>query len=256
MQPSLNRSMPVPRKNCWQMTEATGAKDPQAMQRLLFGALWDANAARDESQAFVIERFGEADGIGFVDETGFLMKGTKSVGVKRQYCGTAGKIENCQVGVFLMYCTGRGYTFLNRRLYLPEEWCRDRERRREACVTDEVIFQTKLQLAIQMLEHAWARGVPMKWVAADEIHGDDTRVRDRVTRAGKKYVLVVSANTPVWREHQLVVAPAKGQRGRPRKEPRLLSMQFLKCESQTAKYGLREGSATWVKRCFGCRQVY
>ena len=125
---------PVTRKNCWQMAEATGAKDPQAMQRLLFGALWDADAVRDELQTFIVERFGEEDGIGIVDETGFLKKGTKSVGVKRQYCGTAGKIENCQVGVFVTYYTNRGYTFLDRRLYLPKEWCEDRERRREGHV--------------------------------------------------------------------------------------------------------------------------
>ena len=212
---------PVPRKNCWQMAEAMGDKDPQAMQRLLFGAQWDADAVRDELQAFVIERFGEADGIGIVDETGFLKKGTKSVGVKRQYSGTAGKIENCQIGVFLTYCTGRGYTFLDRRLYLPEEWCQDPARRREAYVPEKVTFQTKSQLAIQMLEHAWAQGVPMEWVAGDEIYGDDTRLRDRVAQGRKKYVLAVSANTPVWRERQAVVAPGKGQRGRPRKEPRL-----------------------------------
>jgi SRSO17 transposase len=215
---------PVPRKNCWQMAEAMGDKDPQAMQRLLFGAQWDADAVRDELQTFVIERFGEADGIGIVDETGFLKKGTKSVGVKRQYSGTAGKIENCQIGVFLAYRTGHGCTFLDRRLYLPEEWCQDRERRREAHVPDEVVFRTKSQLAIQMLEHAWGRGVPMKWVTGDEIYGDDTRVRDRVAKAGKKYVLAVAANTPVWRERQPVVWPEAtftGQRGRPRKEPRL-----------------------------------
>ena len=177
---------PVARKNCWQMAEALGQKNPQAMQRLLFGAEWDADAVRDELQAFVIERFGEADGIGIVDETGFLKKGTKSVGVKRQYCGTAGKIENCQIGVFLTYCSRRGYTFLDRRLYLPEEWCQDRERRRGARVPEQVVFQTKSQLAIQMLEHAWKRGVPMEWVTGDEIYGDDTRVRDRVAQAGKK----------------------------------------------------------------------
>lgn len=214
---------PVTRKNCWQMAEVTGARDPQAMQRLLFGARWDADAMHDELQAFVIERFGEVDGIGIVDETGFLKKGTKSVGVKRQYCGTAGKIDNCQIGVFLTYCAGRGYTFLDRRLYLPEEWCEDRERRREACVPDKAMFRTKSQLAIQMLEHAWARGVPMRWVTGDEVYGDNTRVRDRIAQAGKKYVLAVSANTPVWRGRQPVVAPFKGQRGRPRKKPRLAS---------------------------------
>ena len=212
---------PVPRKNCWQMAEALGNKDPQAMQRLLFGAQWDADAVRDALQMFVIERFGAGDGIGIVDETGFLKKGTKSVGVKRQYSGTAGKIENCQIGVFLTYCTGRGYTFLDRRLYLPEEWGQDPDRRREACVPEKVTFQTKSQLAMQMLEHAWAQGVPMEWVAGDEIYGNDTQLRDRLAQAGKKYVLAVSSNTPVWRERQPVVAPFKGQRGRPRKEPRL-----------------------------------
>jgi len=212
---------PVQRKNCWQMAEATGARDPQALQRLLFGAEWDADAVRDELQMFVVERFGAADGIGIVDETGFLKKGTKSVGVKRQYCGTAGKIENCQVGVFLAYCTPRGYTFLDRRLYLPQEWCQDEKRRREARVPDEVTFQTKMQLAAQMLEHAWARGVPMEWVTGDEIYGDDVKLRDLVARARKKYVLAVSVNTPVWREYQPVVAPTKGQRGRPCKKPRL-----------------------------------
>ena len=212
---------PVPRKNFWQMAEAVGDNDPQAMQRLLFGALWDADAVRDELQGFVVERFGEADGIGIVDETGFLKKGTKSVGVKRQYSGTAGKVENCQIGVFLTYCTGRGNTFLDRRLYLPAEWCQDGKRRRGARVPEEVVFQTKPQLAIQMLEHAWARGVPMEWVTGDEIYGDDTRVRDRVAQAGKKYVLAVSANTPVWRERQAVVTPLPGQRGRPGKKPRL-----------------------------------
>jgi SRSO17 transposase len=212
---------PVPRKNCWQMAEVMGDKDPQGMQRLLFGAQWDADAVCDELQAFVIERFGEGEGIGIVDETGFLKKGTKSVGVKRQYCGTAGKIENCQVGVFVTYCTRRGYTFLDRRLYLPEEWCQDWERRQEARVPDEVPFQTKSRLAMEMLEHAWARGVPMRWVTGDEVYGDDTLLRDWVDEAGKRYVLAVSASTPVWREGQPVVAPGKGQRGRPRKRVRL-----------------------------------
>jgi SRSO17 transposase len=191
------------------------------MQRLLFGALWDADAVRDELQAFVIERFGEADGIGIVDETGFLKKGIKSVGVKRQYCGTAGKIENCQIGVFLTYCSSRGYTFLDRRLYLPKEWCEDRGRRREARVAEKVIFQTKPQLAIQMLEHAWARGVPMRWVSGDETYGDDTRLRDWVAQAGRKYVLAVSANRLVWRERQPVAGSFNSHQVRARKEPRL-----------------------------------
>lgn len=150
-----------------------------------------------------------------------MKKGTKSAGVKRRYCGTAGKIENCQVGVFLTYCTRRGYTFLDRRLYLPQEWVQDLVRRQAARVPEEVAFQTKPQLAAQMLTHAWARNVPMEWVTGDEMYGDDVTLRDLIARAGKKYVLSVSANTPVWREAQPVVAPFKGKTGRPRKKPRL-----------------------------------
>ena len=143
--------------------------------------------------------------------------------MKRQYCGTAGKVTNCQVGVFLSYRTRNGYTFLDRRLYLPEEWCQDWGRRREAHVPDEVAFGTKPQLAIEMLEHAWERGVPMKWIAADAVYGDDTRFRDRVAGAGKQYVLAVSVNTPVWRERQPVEVCLSSKRGRPRTQPRLAS---------------------------------
>jgi SRSO17 transposase len=203
------------------MAEAMGDKDPQALQRLLFGACWDADAVRDELQDFVVERLGEEDGIVVVDETGFLKKGTKSVGVKRQYSGTAGKIENCQVGVFLTYCTRCGHTFLDRRLYLPQEWCNDGERRREARVPNDIVFQTKSKLAVQMLERAWERGIPTAWVTGDEVYGDDTRLRDAVARVGKKYVLAVSSSTPVWRERPPVIAPTKGRTGRPRKKPRL-----------------------------------
>lgn len=212
---------PVQRKNCWQMAEATGARDPQGLQRLLFGAEWDADAVRDELQAFVVERFGATNGIGVVDETGFLKKGIKSVGVKRQYSGTAGKVENCQVGVFLTYCTSRGYTFLDRRLYLPQEWCEDAERRQEAHVPDKVTFQTKPQLAGRMLKHAWAQGVPMEWVTGDEVYGDSVDLRDLVASAEKKYVLAVSQSTPAWRERQPVIEPTKGKTGRPRQKARL-----------------------------------
>jgi len=199
---------PVGRKNCWQMAEVVGKPGPQPLQRLLYSAHWDADATRDELQQFVIERFGVPGGIGILDETGFLKKGPQSVGVKRQYSGTAGKIENCQVGVFLTYFTRQGYTFLDRRLYLPREWCTDGERRRAAQVPDEVTFQTKPELAVAMLKHAWAQGVPMAWVTGDEVYGNAPTVRDAVARAGKKYVLAVAANTPVWRECVLRAAPA------------------------------------------------
>jgi SRSO17 transposase len=168
-----------------------------------------------------VERFGDRGGIGVVDETGFLKKGTKSVGVKRQYSGTAGKRENCQVGVFLSYFNGRSYAFLDRRLYLPEEWCIDWERRQEARVPDDVGFKKKPRLALEMLEHAWSQGVPMAWVTGDEVYGNAPYLRDAIAGASKTYVLAVSSTTPVWQERPPVEEPGKGPMGRPREKLRL-----------------------------------
>lgn len=207
---------PVQRKNGWQLAEAMGDGDPQKMQRLLYQASWDVDAVRDELQRFVIERFGAPDGIGVIDDTGFLKKGVKSVGVARQYSGTAGKIENCQIGVFLTYTTVKGHTFLDRRLYLPEGWCEDADRRREAGVPEDVTFQTKTELAISTLEHAWANGVPMPWVTGDERYGDAVPVRRAIEKAHRCYVLAVSSTTAVWTGQPAVVAPGKGPTGRPR----------------------------------------
>jgi len=212
---------PVRRKNCWQMAEAVGEKDPQQMQRLLYSAQWDEEGVRDELQRFVVERFGDEAGIGVVDETGFLKKGSKSVGVKRQYSGTAGKVENSQVGVFLTYFARGGHTFLDRRLYLPKEWCADEERRREAQVPEDVRFQTKPEQAVEMLEHAWEQGVPMAWVTGDEVYGDAPYLRDAVSRAGKGYVLAVSCHTPVWRYLPSREEAGVGIAGQPRTTPRL-----------------------------------
>ena len=170
---------------------------------------------------FTIEVFGEEDGIGVVDETGFIKRGKHSVGVKRQYSGTAGKVENCQIGTFLSYATTKGHVFLDRRLYLPEEWCNDAERREQAKVPEDVVFQTKPEQAMAMLEHAWQAGVPMRWVAGDEVYGDSTKLRDLVTRYERWYVLTVRTPTPVWIERPQVVEPEPQERGRPRTKVRL-----------------------------------
>jgi len=192
---------PVQRKNGWQLAEAVGDATPDRTERLLYKARWDSDKARDELQRFVVETLGHPDGIGVVDETGFLKKGTKSVGVKRQYTGTAGKVENCQVGVFLVYVAPKGQTFLDRRLYLPREWCEDAERRREAKIPDDVTFKTKPELAAEMLKHAWEQGVPMLWVTGDEVYGNSTQFRDAIkAEEGHYYVLAVASNTPVWAE--------------------------------------------------------
>jgi SRSO17 transposase len=212
---------PVDRKNGWQLAEAIGDRIPDSTQRLLYLSRWEADEARDELEQYVIEVFGEAEGIGVVDETGFIKKGQHSVGVKRQYSGTAGKIENCQVGTFLSYVTSRGSVLLDRRLYLPEEWCNDPERRAQAKVPAEVVFQTKPQQAGEMLEHAWAQGVPMRWVTGDAVYGDAPELRTVISAAGRWYVLGVRQHTPVWLERPAVEAPGPGAQGRPRTKARL-----------------------------------
>src|SRR5215217_5517958 len=163
----------VERKNGWQLAEHLGETGPQGMQRLLNAADWDVDAVRDDLRSYVSEHLGEPAGVLIVDETGFLKKGTKSVGVQRQYSGTAGRIENCQIGVFLGYASPQGRAFLDRELYLPQAWARDGERRQEAGVPDAVTFATKPQLAQRMLARAFAAGVPATWVSGDEIYGDD-----------------------------------------------------------------------------------
>src|SRR5712691_2479889 len=209
------------RKNSWQVAEAVGDRIPDRMQRLLYRVPWDADAARDRLQQFVIETFADPEGIGVVDETGFLKKGKKSVGVARQYTGTAGKRENSQVATILSYATKDAHVFLDRALYLPEEWARDRVRRAEAHVPEEVRFATKSQQAIAMLERAWEHGVPMRWVTGDEVYGDAPRLRETIQAHGRFYVLAVSANTRVWTERPEVEEPAEQTGGRPRLAPRV-----------------------------------
>ena len=168
---------PVERKNGWQLAEQAGNATPDGVQRLLYNYRWDADLVRDDLKNYVIGHLADADAVLVVDETGFLKKGNKSVGVQRQYSGTAGRIENSQIGVFLAYACGKGRALLDRELYLPQVWTEDRERRREAGVPEEVAFRTKPQLAQLMLERAVESGVPFGWVAGDEVYGSDRNLR-------------------------------------------------------------------------------
>ncbi len=188
----------VERKNGWQLAAAIGETDPNGTQRLLYEAQWDEEAVRDELERFVTAYLGDADGILVLDETGFLKKGTKSVGVKRQYSGTAGKVENCQIGVFLAYRGSRGYGLLDRRLYLPREWAEDAERRTAAGVPQPVGFATKPDLAQAMLTQAWQLGVPGRWVTGDEVYGSDPGLRRAVEQHHWGYVLAVRSTEPLW----------------------------------------------------------
>jgi SRSO17 transposase len=190
---------PVTRKNGWQLAEAMGEADPNGVQRLLFGARWDADAVVTELQTVVMESFGDpVDGVLVIDETGFLKKGTHSVGVARQYSGTAGKVENCQIGVFLTYASARGATFLDRRLYLPESWATDPKRRTAAHVPETISFQTKPQLALAMLTAAFAHGVQAGWVTADSVYGSDRALWLWLARRRQPFVLGVRSSERVW----------------------------------------------------------
>ncbi len=190
---------PVQRKNGWQLAEAIGDRDPNGVQRLLTRARWDEDAVRDELARCVFETVGDPEaGIFVLDETGFLKKGSHSVGVARQYTGTAGKVENCQIGVFLAYVGVGGTAFLDRRLYLPEHWARDATRRAAAGVPESVCFQTKTQLGRAMLTHAWSLGVRGGWVSGDEVYGRDGAFRRWLTQHGMPAVLTVASNERVW----------------------------------------------------------
>jgi SRSO17 transposase len=192
----------VERKNGWQLAEHLGEAGPQGVQRLLNAARWDADAVRDDLRAYVIEQLGDPDGVLIVDETGFLKKGTKSVGVQRQYSGTAGRIENCQVGVFLAYAGPAGRAFLDRELYLPKEWAADDARRREAGVPADADFATKPRLARRMLERAFAAEVPAAWVAGDAVYGDASDLRRWLEARNTAYVLAVSCSHMIWQAGQ------------------------------------------------------
>jgi len=188
---------PLEKKNSWTLAEQAGVAIPDGMQRLLAYADWDADAVRDDLREYVVEHLGDPAGVLVVDETGFLKKGTKSAGVARQYSGTAGRIENCQIGVFLGYATPAGRTFLDRGLYLPKAWAEDRERRAEARVEEDVEFATKPELAMRMLGRAIDAGVPAGWVTADEVYGQHSRLRMMLEDRGMPYVLAVPVNQRV-----------------------------------------------------------
>ena len=198
---------PVERKNGWQLAEHLGESGPQGVQRLLNAADWDADAVRDDLSAFVVEQLGDLDGVLIVDETGFLKKGTKSVGVQRQYSGTAGRRENQQIGVFLAYAAPRGTALLDRALYLPEGWAADADRRAEAGVPEVVRFATKGELAQRMLARAFAAQVPVAWVVGDTIYGGD-ELRHWLEEQRQPYALAVPCTHGLWTAGQQVEAQA------------------------------------------------
>jgi SRSO17 transposase len=181
----------VTRKNGWQLAEHAGERTPDGMQRLLATADWDPDLVRDDLRRYVVEHLGDPGAVLVVDETGFLKKGTTSVGVQRQYSGTAGKVDNCQLGVFLAYASPKGRAMIDRELYLPESWTDDSARCRAAKVPEQVGFRTKPELAQVMLERALDAGVPAAWVTADEVYGGSPALRQWLEGRGVWHVLAV-----------------------------------------------------------------
>ena len=184
---------PLERKNGWQLAEAVGDATPDGVQDFLARMRWDAEAVRDDLRAYVAEHLGDPEAVLVLDETGFLTKGTKSAGVQRQYRGTAGRIENCQIGVFLGYASRHGQALIDRALYLPKGWTGDAARRAAAGIPAEVAFATKPKLGLAMLERALAAGVPFAWVGGDCVYGADHRIRRRLEARPRGYVLAVTA---------------------------------------------------------------
>lgn len=179
------------RKNGWTLAERAGETSPDGMQRLLRWADWDVDGVRDDLRDYVIEQLGEPDGVLIADETGFLKKGTRSAGVQRQYSGTAGRTENCQIGVFLAYSSSRGHALIDRELYLPRSWTDDRDRCRAAGIPDEAQFATKARLAQRLLQRALDAGVPFSWFTADEVYGQAKYLRSWLEERDVSHVMAI-----------------------------------------------------------------
>ena len=189
---------PLERKNGWQLAEASEHATPYNMQYFLARARWDADTVRDDLTDYVAEELGEPDGVLVVDETGFIKKGLHSVGVQRQYSGTAGRVENCQVGVFMAYASRRGRALMDRELYLPKVWADDMVRRAAAHVPKATGFATKPQLAQKMIERAMAAQVPFAWITGDEVYGDNRSLRVWLEQQERHFVLAMACNQYVW----------------------------------------------------------
>ena len=188
----------VPRKNSWHLAELEGEANPYGFQYLLGRAAWSPDSAQDELLAYAAAHLGHADGVAVLGETGFLKKGEHSAGVARQYNGTAGRIENCQVGIFVTYAGPRGVTLLDRELYLPQSWTNKPARLQAVGLAPDTPFATKPQLARRMLARVLNAGPPVAWVTGDCVYGHSTDLRQWLEARGQSYVMAAPANEHVW----------------------------------------------------------
>ena len=240
------------RRNGWQLAEAAGDESPFAMQHLLGRASWDVVGVREETRRYVREGLGPEIRARIVDESGFLKKGEKSAGVARQYSGTAGRVENCQIGVFLAYATASECAYVDAQLYLPESWTKDRARCRAAGIPKDVVFQTKPQLAQRMLERAHAADGPVQWVLGDEVYGRSRELRRWLEEQRQGYVLAIACNLRVrlagrkprearWVDEVVAGLPADAWQclsaGEGSKGPRLYNWAWVEAESSDLPEG-------------------
>lgn len=187
----------LPRKNCWTIAEWAGETTPDGMQHLLGRAKWDADCVRDDVREYVLEHLRDEDAVLVVDETGDVKKGTHAVGVQRQYTGTAGRIENSQVAVYLVYAGRRGHAAVDRELYIPRSWTCDPDRCRAAGLGEDTVFATKPDLAARMIGRFLDAGHRVGWVAGDEVYGGNPRLRAALEERGVGYVLAVACSAEV-----------------------------------------------------------
>jgi SRSO17 transposase len=230
----------VDSRSCWQLAERAGDATPHGMQRLLGEAVWDADEVRDDLRGYVVDELGDAAAVLVLDDTGDLKKGRHTVGVQRQYTGTAGRIENAQVAVFLAYASPSGYTLIDREVYLPRSWSDDPDRCRSAGVPDGVRFATKIALARRMLARAWAAGTPAGWCTVDEFYGGDRGLRRDLQTHGMGYVLAVA------RSHRVTACAAVGPQRADHIAAGLPTKAWNRASAGDGSKGRREYDWAWV----------
>jgi len=230
----------VDTRSCWQLAEQAGDRTPHRMQRLLGEAVWDADAVRDDVRRYVVDELGDPGAVLIIDDTGDVKAGIHTVGVQRQYTGTAGRIENSQVAVFLAYASCRGYTLIDREVYLPRCWADDPARRTAAGVPEQVRFATKITLARRMLARAAAAGVPASWATADEFYGGDRGLRRDLQARGMGYVLAVARN------HRVTACAAIGPQRADQLAASLTAQAWNRYSAGDGAKGPREYDWAWV----------
>jgi SRSO17 transposase len=230
----------VDTRSCWQLAEQAGDASPHGMQRLLGEAVWDADKVRDDIRGYAVEELGDPAAVLILDDTGDLKKGVHTVGVQRQYTGTAGRIENSQVAVFLAYAAPRGYTLIDREVYLPRRWTDDPARCAAAGVPETVRFATKIALARRMLARVLDAGTPAAWCTADEFYGGDRALRRDLQARGVGYVLAVA------RSHRVTACPAVGAQRADQVVAALSGQAWNRYSAGDGAKGLREYDWAWM----------